>query len=312
MRGTGPPGPAGAKGLPDHGTVEGKDNGCNDIQQRLHETTTDRRTGQDPPGSGIHLPGLPHGPGLDEGSLRAHPQGWGDRGGRRDGQGVRGKPGVQPPGPPEPGQERRHLQGSASPENLHPERRWQPTPAGHSHLRGQGPAKGRGDGDGAALRAGLPGLFLRVQARTFRAHGAGGDLAGVDGHGRGLGARRGYPQVFRYFGPREAAGDPRPADEGRRAEAPDRQVAQGGSPGEGMHHAPGNRISPGRGHQSHARQHLPPRSAGRVVRKGGQAPIAWSGLPGALRGRFRDGLLPGRKMPGGSWMSCPSGSSDTA
>jgi hypothetical protein len=45
-RGNHPEGPRGEKGMPCHDAVGGKHGGCIETQNRGHETTTDRKTGQ--------------------------------------------------------------------------------------------------------------------------------------------------------------------------------------------------------------------------------------------------------------------------
>lgn len=54
-------GPAGAKGLPDHGTVGGKDDGSIRSRKRLDETTTDSRAGPADAGEGHDLAVPAHG-----------------------------------------------------------------------------------------------------------------------------------------------------------------------------------------------------------------------------------------------------------
>src|SRR5512146_2368111 len=78
----------------------------------------------------------------------------------------------------------------------------------HSHVRGQGPPTRGRHGPGSRLRAGLPGLLVRVPAGPLGAPGAGCPLAPADGGaGRvGLGGR--HPQVFRRSGPPPSASDP--------------------------------------------------------------------------------------------------------
>ena len=70
-------GPAGAKGLPEHGTTGGKDVGELRPHKRLHETTADSEIGEADAREGYDLAVPSHGFGLDDRSLPTHPQGWG-------------------------------------------------------------------------------------------------------------------------------------------------------------------------------------------------------------------------------------------
>src|SRR3989475_7977062 len=109
---------------------------------------------------------------------------------------------------------------------------------------------------------------------------------------------------LRHAGPRTAADDPSQTGARWSAAAPDRQVAARGRDGGRGRHIPRFRHAAGRGDLAAAGERLPPRGAGHVVRKRGEAPAQRPGLPGSLRGRRDGGVLVG----GG----CASGVGHTA
>src|SRR5262249_35778314 len=154
-----------------------------------------------------------------------------------------------------------------------------------SDVRGQGTAAGRGDAAGRRVRAGVPCLLVRLPAAPLGPSGAasavGSGHAGARGVGPGVG-HRGLLWIARSPTP---AGDPSSTGARRRSAACDWQVVAGRGPRSRNPHIPRGRNTPRRGELTVARERLPPRGPGRMVR-GRRAPAtAGRGDPRALCGR---------------------------
>src|SRR3954470_610755 len=79
---------------------------------------------------------------------------------------------------------------------------------GRPDVRGQAPPTRGRHGPGVGLRAGLPGLLVRLPAGPLGAPGAGRALAPADGGAGRVGPGDRHPKVFRCSGPPPPARDP--------------------------------------------------------------------------------------------------------
>src|SRR5690606_22736803 len=162
------------------------------------------------------------------------PEGWSRGRGWSERGGLRGTSAPASEGTAESSQAGGFIPSTTRATGLYPQRRWRAATARDTDLRGQDPAEGGKDGDRSGVRAGLPGLFVRVPTGAFAASGAGsaGETRDVDGWWLAPGP--GHQVVFRHGGPWEAEGDDSPAGTRWRHPAIDRQVVTGGCDGGGV------------------------------------------------------------------------------
>src|SRR5262245_48508219 len=201
-----PRGPGGGKGAPRRGTAGRKHGRYAETGTRVNETTADSGAGAAVAAEGVHLPQPPPGPPLAVRGVQPHPPGRCPGRGRTDRRGLRGRPAGEPAVAPGARQVR-HVPSATRAACAYPQGAGLSRDAtpGDPDVRGQGPAAGGRHGPGADLRAGLPGLLLRLPARAVGAHGGAGALAAGDGPGWLLGLGGGYPEVLRHSGSSPAA-----------------------------------------------------------------------------------------------------------
>jgi hypothetical protein len=196
-----PRGPGGGKGAPCRGAAGRKPGRHAETGTRVHETTADSGAGEAIPADGAHRPqSLPSPPLVDRG-LQPHPPGWCPGRGRANRRGLWGAAAGEPAVAPGTGQVR-HVPSTSRAPCAYPQGAGfnRDAPPGHPDLRGQGPPTGGRHGAGADLRAGLPGLLLRLPARAVGTHGGASAVAAGDGPGWLLGLGGGYPEVLRHAG----------------------------------------------------------------------------------------------------------------
>src|SRR5678815_4557401 len=149
---------------PGVGIAGEKDEEATDPRQRLNETTANSRAGEDGPADGLPYAGPSHRRGVSPRRLRADPQGWGSGCRRPDRRGLRSRPGEKSPVAARPLQVG-YVSRTSGPSRGDPEGGWGDPPDRDPDVRRQSASASGCDGAECRLRAGLPGLLVRLSAR---------------------------------------------------------------------------------------------------------------------------------------------------